>query len=112
MLSEDEVLFRDAVRQFAQTEITPRVAEMDESQRIDPALIPQFFELGLMAIEVPERFGGAESSFFTAVLVVEDARIPSLSSFFPTEKPSDSRSTTKAVIPRYPASGSALAKMT
>src|SRR5690606_17409428 len=72
VLTKDEQHSRDTVRQLAQSEIAPRVAAMDSAQRIDPALIPQFFELGLMAIEVPERFGGAESSFFTAVLVVEE----------------------------------------
>jgi alkylation response protein AidB-like acyl-CoA dehydrogenase len=72
VLTEDEEMFRDAVRQFAQTEIAPRVAKMDEKQRMDAELILQVFELGLMGIEVPEQFGGAELSFFTAVLVVEE----------------------------------------
>jgi len=72
VLSEDEQMFRDAVRQFAEDEVRPRVQAMDEKQQMDPALIPQFFELGLMAIEVPEELGGAGSSFFTAALVVEE----------------------------------------
>jgi alkylation response protein AidB-like acyl-CoA dehydrogenase len=72
VLSADETMFRDAVRQFAQEEVAPRVHRMDEAQKIDPDLIPQFFELGLMGIEVPERYGGTESSFFTAALVVEE----------------------------------------
>ncbi|CAN5714107.1 acyl-CoA dehydrogenase AcdA [soil metagenome] len=71
-LSEDETMFRDAVRQFAEEQVGPLVHRMDEEQKLDPELIPQFFELGLMGIEVPERFGGAESSFFTAVLIVEE----------------------------------------
>jgi alkylation response protein AidB-like acyl-CoA dehydrogenase len=45
---------------------------MDEKQEMDAALIPQLFELGLMAVEVPEQFGGVDLSFFTAVLVVEE----------------------------------------
>ncbi|CAN5568442.1 acyl-CoA dehydrogenase AcdA [soil metagenome] len=72
VLSEDETMFRDAVRQFAEEQVGPLVHRMDEEQKLDPELIPQFFELGLMGIEVPERFGGAESSFFTAVLIVEE----------------------------------------
>jgi len=72
VLSEDEQMFRDAVRQFAEDEVRPRVHAMDEAQKMDPALIPQFFELGLMGIEVPEELGGAGSSFFTAALVVEE----------------------------------------
>jgi alkylation response protein AidB-like acyl-CoA dehydrogenase len=71
-LSEDEVMFRDAVRQFAEEDVRPRVHSMDEKQQMDPALIPQFFELGLMGIEVPEEFGGTGASFFTAALVVEE----------------------------------------
>jgi len=71
-LTDDEKLFRDAVRDFAQAEVAPRVRAMDQSQQMDPDLIPLFFELGLMGIEVPEQYGGAASSFFTAVLVVEE----------------------------------------
>jgi alkylation response protein AidB-like acyl-CoA dehydrogenase len=72
MLSEDEQMFRDAVRDFASSEIAPRVHGMDEAQQMSPDLIPQFFEMGLMGIEVPEAHGGADLSFFTAVLVVEE----------------------------------------
>jgi len=71
-LSEDEQMFRDAVRQFAEDDVRPRVHAMDEKQQMDPALIPQFFELGLMGIEVPEALGGTGASFFTAALVVEE----------------------------------------
>ncbi len=72
VLSEDEQMFRDAVRDFATSEIAPRVHHMDEAQEMDPDLIPQLFELGLMGIEIPERFGGAGSTFFTSVLIVEE----------------------------------------
>lgn len=72
VLSEDEQMFRDAVRDFADESVRPRVHEMDEKQQMDPALIQQCFELGLMGIEVPEEFGGTGASFFTAALVVEE----------------------------------------
>ncbi len=72
VLNEDEQMFRDAVRQFAEDEVRPRVHAMDEKQQMDPTLIPQFFEMGLMGIEVPEELGGAGASFFTAALVVEE----------------------------------------
>jgi alkylation response protein AidB-like acyl-CoA dehydrogenase len=72
VLSEDEAMFRDAVRQFADEQIRPLVQKMDEEQHMDPALIQQCFELGLMGIEVPEQYGGTGSSFFTAVLIVEE----------------------------------------
>jgi alkylation response protein AidB-like acyl-CoA dehydrogenase len=70
-LSEEEEMFREAVRDFAQSELAPRVSEMDRNQAFDPDLLPQLFELGLMGIEVPEEMGGAGSSFFTSILVVE-----------------------------------------
>jgi alkylation response protein AidB-like acyl-CoA dehydrogenase len=72
LLSEDEQMFRDAVRDFAEGQVRPLVHRMDEEQKMDPGLIPQFFELGLMGIEVPEQYGGTEASFFTAALVVEE----------------------------------------
>lgn len=71
-LSEEEEMFREAVRDFAESEVAPRVARMDAAQKMDEDLIPHLFELGLMGIEIPERFGGAGSSFFTSVLVVEE----------------------------------------
>src|SRR6266566_8265005 len=71
-LSEDEQMFRASVREFAEGELRPRVAEMDEHAKLDPALIRQCFELGLMSIETPEEFGGAAASFFTAILAVEE----------------------------------------
>jgi alkylation response protein AidB-like acyl-CoA dehydrogenase len=71
-LSEEEEMFRDMVRQVAVEVIAPRVASMDEAQRMDPELIPRLFELGLMGIEIPEKWGGVGTSFFTSVLVVEE----------------------------------------
>jgi alkylation response protein AidB-like acyl-CoA dehydrogenase len=72
LLNEEESMFRDAVRQFAEDQVKPLVSKMDEEARMDPDLFPQLFELGLMGIEIPEQFGGAESSFFTAALIVEE----------------------------------------
>src|SRR4029078_6707603 len=69
-LSEEESMFRSSVREFAEGELLPRVEQMDEHQKLDPALIKQCFDLGLMGIETPEEFGGAGSSFFTASLAV------------------------------------------
>jgi alkylation response protein AidB-like acyl-CoA dehydrogenase len=71
-LSEDEQMFRDSVREFAEGEIRKRVEEMDEQAHMDPALIKQCFELGLMGIETAEEFGGAGGSFFQAILAVEE----------------------------------------
>ncbi|MGB6158118.1 MAG: acyl-CoA dehydrogenase [Acidobacteriaceae bacterium] len=71
-LTEEETMLRDTVRQFAQQEIAPRVREMDEAQKLDPGILRQLFELGLMAIEAPLDLGGAGASFFSAVLAVEE----------------------------------------
>mgnify|MGYP001545615194 CR=1 FL=1 len=71
-LTEEETMLRDTVRQFAQQEIAPRVRAMDEAQKLDPDILRQMFELGLMAIEAPLELGGAGSSFFSAVLAVEE----------------------------------------
>ena len=72
MLSEDEEMFRASVREFAEGELRPRVEEMDERGALDPALIKQCFDLGLMGIETPEEYGGAGASFFTSILAVEE----------------------------------------
>ncbi len=72
VLSEEEQMFQQSVRDFAIERIRPLVHEMDHDAKMAPSLISNFFELGVMAIEVPEQFGGAGSSFFNAVLVVEE----------------------------------------
>ncbi len=64
-------MFRDAVAGFAEEEVRPRVRAMEDAGRIDPALIPKYFELGLMGIEVPEQYGGAGGGLFMVALAVE-----------------------------------------
>src|SRR6266536_712691 len=71
-LSEDESLFRDNVRQFADEKVRPLAKEMDEKGVFDKGLIEQFFQLGLMGIEIPEQYGGAGGKFFEAILAVEE----------------------------------------
>ncbi len=71
-LSEDEEMFRDQVRQFAESEVRPLVAKMDKEAQIPKELIKKCFELGIMGIEIPEKLGGAGASFFMSVLVVEE----------------------------------------
>jgi alkylation response protein AidB-like acyl-CoA dehydrogenase len=70
-LDQDEVLFRDSVLQFAEREVRPLVREMDDHAKIPRALIDKLFDLGVMAIEAPEAFGGAGGRFFHSVLAVE-----------------------------------------
>jgi alkylation response protein AidB-like acyl-CoA dehydrogenase len=72
LLAEDERLFRDSVREFAEGRIKPLVREMDEQAKIPRSLVDQLFDLGVMAIEIPETYGGAGGTFFHAVLAVEE----------------------------------------
>ena len=72
VLSEEEQMFQQSVREFAIERIRPLVNKMDHDAKMDPELIKSFFELGIMGIEVPEQYGGAGSSFFNAVVVVEE----------------------------------------
>src|SRR5918996_4331873 len=71
ILTEEEIMFRDAVAAFAEEEVRPRVHAMDKAAKLDPDLIPRFFELGLMGIEVPEDLGGAGGSLLMVTLAVE-----------------------------------------
>ena len=70
-LTEDEVLFRDSVRQFAETTVRPLVKEMEEHAKIPRALVDELFALGVMGIEIPESYGGGGARFFHSVLAVE-----------------------------------------
>ena len=71
-LSEDEILFRDNIRQFAEDKISPLSREMDEKGVFDSSLLQQFFQLGLMGIEISEQHGGGAGTFFEAILAVEE----------------------------------------
>jgi alkylation response protein AidB-like acyl-CoA dehydrogenase len=72
VLTDDEALLRDSVRQFADAQVRPLVREMDEHAKIPRDLIDRLFELGVMAIEIPEAHGGSGGTFFHAVLAVEE----------------------------------------
>src|SRR5438128_10017172 len=70
--AEDEILFRDNIRQFAEDKVRPLVKEMDEKGVFDHDLIQQFFQLGLMGIEIPQQYGGGSGKCFEAILAVEE----------------------------------------
>jgi alkylation response protein AidB-like acyl-CoA dehydrogenase len=72
VLSEDEEMFRSAVRDFAREEVAPRSAAMESAGEYDRELIPKFAELGLMGVDVPADLGGAGGSFFMTILAVEE----------------------------------------
>ena len=71
-LAEDERLLRNSVRAFAEAEIAPLARQMDAEARIARELIDQLFELGVMGIEIPERWGGGGGHFFLSVIAVEE----------------------------------------
>ncbi len=70
--TEDEILFRDNIQQFAEEKVRPLVKEMDEKGIFEKDLIHQFFQLGLMGIEIPEQYGGGGGKFFEAIVAVEE----------------------------------------
>ncbi len=72
VFSDDEQMFRDAVSGFANDEVRPRVQAMERASKIDPELLPKYFELGLMGIEVPEQFGGAGGTLTMVAIAVEE----------------------------------------
>jgi alkylation response protein AidB-like acyl-CoA dehydrogenase len=72
VLSEDEQLFRDNIRRFAEESVRPLVHEMDQRGMMEHSLVEQCHQLGIMAVEVPEQYGGAGGSFFEAILAVEE----------------------------------------
>ena len=71
-LTEEESMFREAIAGFAEEEVRPRVTDMERAGKIDPTLLPKYFELGLMGIEVPEEYGGAGGTLFMVTLAVEE----------------------------------------
>jgi alkylation response protein AidB-like acyl-CoA dehydrogenase len=71
VLSSEEKFFRDTVLAFARNKIGPHVHAMDKAAALNPELLPQLFEQGLMGIEIPEEFGGSGASIFMASLAIE-----------------------------------------
>ena len=71
-LSEEERMFQSTVRKFARERIAPHVREMDDAGVFRKDLIKEFFELGLMAIDVPEEYGGQGGYFFQSILAIEE----------------------------------------
>lgn len=83
MLSDDEKMFKDSATRFSREVISPLVKEMDDASQLDQSVIDGLFEMGFMAVEVPNSYGGAEASFMSMVVIIEElARVdPSVSVF-------------------------------
>src|SRR6266550_1831204 len=71
-LSDEEELFQSTVGQFARERLAPHVRSMDESGVFRKDLLQELFELGLMAVDVPEEYGGQGGSFFQTILAIEE----------------------------------------
>jgi alkylation response protein AidB-like acyl-CoA dehydrogenase len=69
--TDDEQMLKDAAGDFADTVLQPKVAMMEEQAHLDQDLIDQFFEMGLMGIEIPEKYEGSGGSFFMSILAIE-----------------------------------------
>lgn len=80
-MSETETMMAESVSKFAQEVVLPKVREMDEAEKMDPSLVEQLFEQGLMGIEIPEEYGGAGMNFTAGIVGIEElARVdPSVS---------------------------------
>lgn len=70
-LTEDEQLLKDAAADFAKASIKPLVEEMDENAKLNPGLIKEFFEMGLMGIDIPEKYKGGGGTFMMSIVAIE-----------------------------------------
>ena len=70
--SEEQVLLRRSVREFAETEMRPHVREWDEEQQFPIELLPKLAALGLMGIQFPEQYGGAGMSAVDYCICIEE----------------------------------------
>jgi butyryl-CoA dehydrogenase len=71
-LTEDQLMLRDMVRQFAEKEVKPTVAERDEHARWPTELVRKMGELGLMGVAVSEEYGGAGMDYVSYAIVIEE----------------------------------------
>ena len=70
--SEEQVLLRRSVREFAETEMRPHVREWDQEQHFPIALMPKLAALGLLGIQLPEQYGGAGMSAVDYCICIEE----------------------------------------
>ncbi|MEO5923280.1 MAG: acyl-CoA dehydrogenase [Bryobacteraceae bacterium] len=72
VLSDEESQFQASVRRFSKERLAPHVRSMDEEGVFRKDLLQELFDLGLMAIDVPEEYGGQGGTFFQAILAIEE----------------------------------------
>lgn len=70
-LTEDEQMLKEAAADFAEASIKPLVEEMDEKAKLDSGLVKEFFEMGLMGIDIPEKYAGGGGTFMMSIVAIE-----------------------------------------
>ncbi len=77
-LSDEQMLLRDTVREFARQEVAPVAEELDREKRFPYGIVGKLGELGLMGIPFPQEYGGGGADTLSYVLAVEElARVDS-----------------------------------
>ena len=71
-LTENQILIRDTIRDFAQEKIKPKVMEWDEAQHFPMEIFRELGELGFMGIIFPENYGGAGLGYVDFVIAIEE----------------------------------------
>ena len=72
LLTEDEQMLKDEVRRFAEETLRPLIADSDRDGVLNPAVVPALFAMGLMGVEIPEKYGGAGMPFSSVIIAVEE----------------------------------------
>jgi len=70
--TEEQTMFKDSVRKFAEKEIGPLVVQMETEKRTPRELVKKMRELGFYAIQFPEKYGGAGSTYIEYVIMMEE----------------------------------------
>ncbi|WP_372745485.1 acyl-CoA dehydrogenase [Lutibacter sp.] len=71
-LSEEQIMIRNAARDFAQTELLPGVIERDEKQQFPAEQIKKMGELGFLGMMVDPKYGGSGLDTVSYVLAMEE----------------------------------------
>jgi short/branched chain acyl-CoA dehydrogenase len=71
-LSDDHELFRKVMRDFAEHEVAPHIAQWDRDHHFPVHLIPKLGELGVLGLGVPEQYGGVSGDFTSACIAIEE----------------------------------------
>ncbi|NWF51191.1 MAG: acyl-CoA dehydrogenase [Ignavibacteriaceae bacterium] len=70
--TENQIMIRDTIREFAEKNIRPVIMENDESQKFPMEIMQKLGELGFMGILVPEEYGGAGLGYIEYALIIEE----------------------------------------